>query len=810
MTQGREMNHWMALLLASVTLGAAPVRNEAALPGTQALDWPSDGKGIVFCESDSRLWLANSELGIEFLQAGDGLRLSRLVGRQQGGDFLASNSRRAAGGFWQLVLRRDRGRDGHEVTVSSRDAATVSSRCEGGPAERTLRLRWQGLAVADEPNALDAEVTVALSANSPLSRWRIAVTNRSRTWGLWKVLFPSIALAPIGGDPAKNYLTLGRARGIVVRDPFQPTNGPAFGVSSSTGLNWPGSLNMQFQALYASDGAGFYLATHDGGGFKKTFYVLPQRGQPALDYQVGHWPANMGWPAEDFHLSYDVCLGPFRGDWFDACQLYRQWATRQAWCACGPRAMRRDVPRWFKESPAAFYLMNYYGESQVPMFRQRIGDYSRLLGVELPVTWYVWKKHVPEMTDYNRPGSPWRVPEARAYPCGNIHDGNYPRLPALPSFGEACRSVAAQGAHVQAYVCAQIYDPGLNENAPYAAEARPSVIRDVHGELQAAERNKVGWLMCGRTKWWQQRLAETVTELVHREHVGGIYFDTFYGGYVQCFDTSHGHSHGGGRDPYLADRELSTVVRGAMKRAAPEAVMTGENPAETAIDLLDGFLYRWTMWPDMQPLLATVYGDYICRHGMQLDVASDAFWGQAAVLFTEGAQMGWFPLHGGTHYLEGFEAGSKSTEKMRFFRKLARHWRLEAGGRYLAYGRLLRPLRFAEPSPLPMVTFTDTSIGPYQDGRITVPALMSGVFKAADADRLAVFIVNVSDRPIAFRFELTPDRYPLAASQDWRASRISQRGERLRQGEPTRGRIAWNDRLVGHDVMFLEVCAGSN
>lgn len=64
------------------------------------------------------------------------------------------------------------------------------------------------LAVANEANASDVEVSVTLKEGDPLSRWRIKVTNRSRDYGLWNVVFPVLRLKPIGRNERKNSLSV--------------------------------------------------------------------------------------------------------------------------------------------------------------------------------------------------------------------------------------------------------------------------------------------------------------------------------------------------------------------------------------------------------------------------------------------------------------------------------------------------------------------------------------------------------------------------------------------------------------------------
>ena len=409
------------------------------------------------------------------------------------------------------------------------------------------------------------------------------------------------------------------------------------------------------------------------------------------------------------------------------------------------------------------------------------------IGMDLPVDWYFFQKVFPEKS--NR--FTGKLPQSRPIDLsGVIHDGTYPVLPAVEVFSSVCAKLRQVGGHVKPCVVSRLYDPGIDENAPFAAQAKLCVVRDVQGQLSVSKKYFC-WRMCYHPQWWQQRLKEIVVSLVKNENVDGIYFDTFYGGYYQCFDTEHGHSHGGGNDMYLGAHKIAEVVRGAMKLANPQAVATGENPAEVAIDMLDGFLMRWTVWPEMAPLLAAVYGDYICHHPVSLS-SSDGFYVQAAVMFIEGGQMG---------RLLGFG----DMDKMRFLRKLCHYWKPQAGGRFLAYGKLLRPIQFSKPDPMPTFSYNETSryVSHYKKGLITVPALMNGVFKTDDGD-LGIFIVNVSDKPVRFSFELTADRYPISKSANYQLTRIGPAGKKGKTSLH-KGIIAYKGKIAGYDVRFLDV-----
>ena len=744
---------------------------------------------VGFKQSGRQLWLANESVGIEVLQGSDALYLSRIYGVATGQDFLTESAARALTGFWKVELRRDNGRETPGICVTGRSpGAAVCNLVSRRKEAVTLELLWLEFDLPDEKAALDVEVQITLRPNDPLSRWCIKVRNRSKTWGLWSVTFPALELRPVGNDPMRNRFIVPVGRGIVSRDPFDtPFYSP---------VKYPGSMKMQFNALYDSAGKGLYLATHDPLGYKKTFLSTPFANVNTLECKVVHYPPNMGYPLEDYAMTYDVCVGPFAGDWYDACQIYRNWGLKQRWCGRGPLVTRKDVPRWYKEAPLALKVSSSSDEQAVLMNRDRILDCLRFFDAELPVLWYGWKKHFPDRTAYNSERSPWKVTKDRPRPCGNVHDGRYPEMPALDNFAAACKAVAQAGGHVKPYVCSRIFDQGLDDDDPMLEEVKPNTRRDINGNISLVDRG-VSYAMCYHTKWWQKRMRDTFVGLIKNENAGGIYFDTFYGGYIQCFDTRHGHSHGGGNDPYLGARKLGLIVRGAMKRGKPDAVMSGENPAETAIEVLDGFLSPRTVRPDTVPLLATVYGDYICRYGRTVAPGSRGFYVQCASLFTEGAQMGRLGVHG-TDYLKDFAKGSKYTRTMTFMRKLARFWKPEIGGRYLAYGQLLRPLRFTTPNPMPTVSYRAKP----EKWLITMPALMSGVFKATDGS-LGIFIVNVSDKPLSFAFEMTPKSHPCLASKTFSLTRATETGKRSAPVSHE-GKITVSDRIAPHDAVLFD------
>jgi hypothetical protein len=642
---------------------------------------------------------------------------------------------------------------------------------------------------ARQADALDVEVCVTLRAGDPLSRWRIAVRNRSERWGLWQVRFPILVLRPIGADRLDNALVLGKDRGRLVEGCFDAPLGFGHGFNAQEpppvgfGQSMPGSLSMQFQALYSQRGrTGIYMATYDAESYAKHIRIV--NSPESLLYELGHDPADMGKPAADYTMPYDFVLRPFDGDWFDACQTYREWALDQPWCRSGPLRERDDIPTWFKESP--LFLTGYAASDEVRLQEQTDVwlEYLDLAGMPCGGTWYGWKQYMTESTAYDLPDSEWRVPEMLNLPCSNVHDGNYPKLPALASFAECCRRLRAAGAYPTPYVCLQIFDQGRLQPSPYLSEAEPAASRDTAGEIQRYP-GEPSWLMCTWPQWWRDRLAETCSLLIRDERAGGVYLDTMHGGGHACFSRTHGHSYGGGNDRTRGMHELARICRDAVKAADPEAYTDGENPTEDMIDVVDGILYQRTAYPHLSaPIFAAVYGDYICRYGINCNPdEGEVFYICAASLFVEGAKIG--RIHAAP---AAAPSRPELAPQMAFLRQLCGYYRQQGAREFLCYGRLVRPPRFSRPDPMPLTDCIESRGRAYLGGAIRLPVLQTGAFVSPGGE-VGIFIVNVADGSQEFAADVPLPEYGLPEGRAHSVDQIDCDGETSTIGEWTAGAL---------------------
>ena len=244
--------------------------------------------------------------------------------------------------------------------------------------------------------------------------------------------------------------------------------------------------------------------------------------------------------------------------------------------------------------------------------------------------------------------------------------------------------------------------------------------------------------------------------MLQRENVGGFYLDVMQGTAMPCYWTPHGHSACGGEAITTGMHGLCEVIYDAVKAQDPEAITTGENSSENMIDVIDGVLGNTLEPENIAPIFAAVYQDYIPRYGTNISIdSSDAFFLEAASLFVEGAQVGRLALRPRPAILSFQKHEHK--EMIEFLSRVVGYYKQEVAKKFLAYGQLMRPLEFAAPSPMPMLSY----MTPYAGIRVQLPALMSGVFRSADSE-LGVFIVNVSKKETPFRVSLALARHGLS------------------------------------------------
>ena len=238
--------------------------------------------------------------------------------------------------------------------LTSAQASEVKVTCDGDGAGKTLTATFRRIA------DLGLHVTFQVKARrtEKFSRWSLTLTNDAGI-EVVDVQFPFVVCAyELGGAAGSETVVLphGYGSGRLIRHPGSVNSAGGTSVPSrlpdDSGVwelirgddHYPGMHFAQFLAFH-NDRSGIYLACEDTDGRVKQFKVLDRA--PGLRLGVAHFG---DWPKHGRRrLEYEVVLGSFNGDWYDAGEIYRTWSLQQKWAT--PLHRRKDVPAWLLDSP---------------------------------------------------------------------------------------------------------------------------------------------------------------------------------------------------------------------------------------------------------------------------------------------------------------------------------------------------------------------------------------------------------------------------------------------------------------------------
>ncbi len=443
-------------------------------------------------------------------------------------------------------------------------------------------------------------------------------------------VLPTIRLAAFG-DRMKAFYP--KASGVVLDRPF------------SRNLSWrdrypSGWAAMPWYAVWDNvekkdDQVGLYLAAHDKGGTSKELRIVTEAETGTVNIFMDYPAENQGRPDARF-APCRIALESFRGDWFDAAVLYRDWVRREA--SWYPRDKmspdgRTDTPGWMKE--LSVWAIASAGPGAMP---ELIRKFQQPLGVPTGLHWYNWHQ----------------VP----------FDNDYPHyFPVVDGFKTAVADIQKDGdLFVMPYINGRLWDirdRGM-EDWLFTKQAFPGVTKKEDGTAYTETYNsketdgsevKLG-VMCPASEVWTEKQREIIGRLVRpsdREPgddggmgVNGVYVDQVAAAPPkQCFDVSHGHPLGGGDWWVSAYRKMYQTIRSEFPEGA---ILTTECTAEPFVDVFDGYL-TWHFQHDGQvPGFAAVYGGAIPMFGRSYGGGPDVVIAsrmKMAESFVFGEQIGW-------------------------------------------------------------------------------------------------------------------------------------------------------------------------
>ncbi|HEX40840.1 MAG TPA: hypothetical protein ENN81_02110 [Phycisphaerales bacterium] len=702
--------------------------------------------------------LSNPFMSIEFHMPEKGGAIRR-IRNETGFEFL---NRDGPGSLWQIELkripptsggtagiqrlsldpevndgmaRRTDLRSRSDVIVLRSDRVAADCRIETKPDGFTMF--WKDITVDAEKAVLDVYMTVTLAQNDEFVRFRAGFANRSRRYTVFYLTAPIVG----GIYPADDRTDLDRLASPVYngRLTFDPIRNGILGEPYRFQPNRSGH-SMQFDAYYHGDN-GLYLGCFDGDQNVKRYYLAADKTQ-GLSWGTVHIPDNMKSVPQLWSVPYDVVLRCFKGDWYDACRIYRAWALKQSWASQGPLHRRTNTPTWFKE---IHMWMRWGGPTLSPSLQKHpyhpnIRD--ALDGLSKGLHLHYWGK-------------------------GHLGTRGSPDLFPLDAQDRHTLDLARQHNYpIMGFIQAVCWD---SESESFKrARGEDEAVHNFYGQRLLWELGKPGDRTYTRASVafpgdvWTEELGDVVVQMA-QAGFRAAYMDSFnHGGTYLNFNPRYGEQVGGGNTYIKYNQRMLQTIKARVRAVDPDFCFSGESFWEGNIAELDGFLTCNTTYQPLKgkqiiaiPMIQSVYHDYTICFGAwasRWDLETDnglGYLAKSAQAFTWGVKSGWVePL-----LLTNHKAAPLAIETVQ------RRGRAYASAvKFLVYGEMLREPRITSHMPELDVKWYIRWTTDYYT--VTMPAVLSSLWRAPDG-RLGLVLYNISDRDTSMSLLLDDPDYGL-------------------------------------------------
>ncbi|MHB9071218.1 MAG: DUF6259 domain-containing protein [Sedimentisphaerales bacterium] len=698
--------------------------------------------------------LENTQVYYEFACDGSKLFIKSFMDKKNKMEFIENRLLPTElNNLWQINLRSEK--SGREVILDEKNSS-FEAVYKGGNNGRHLQFTWKIQSV-DCGNII-VNVSAVVDNNSPFLNLKIDVENAGKEYGVWTVQFPVVNNFRKLSDSGEDFLAIaggnggGAGEGQLYKNPFSTLQTPHL-------RTYPCYHQaMQLNAYYGAEG-GLYFATYDGDGYLKAFLLKPiNLNIPVLRYEVHQYPESCGSAGLGFKQTYSAIISPFKGDWYDAARIYRQWALKQKWCKLGTLEQRTDISPSIKNG--AYWVMF------APVFKPMAAGETlmRKLARTLPVeevqkrarSWDVEASlaKVQQLHDYfSFPMILW---------CNNWWEGggdiSAPRYIPMNGLGEFMEKLHKRfpdvtlSGHIQPKrFSTQLLEFGEDVNS--TLERRDNGI--IYREVMSEDKDDIYVFPAWTTEWWLNFWRNKSYNLA-KLGLDGFHVDEFASATSfssQDFDKSHPR-WGGGTVYADTRRNMYTIIRDYARKVNPNFAAHHEALCEMYIDVADLAEVDTTPANTSIPLWEAVYHDYNFNMGRRIMKWMDEnTWPVGKE--PGDANIGEFIASFGQTYIWGNQPGWTRADIVSFSPQAALYVKKLMDARYRAMkflntGDMMRQLTVTKPLPdirtIWRVCDTPEHI---------MPAVINSVWKASDGT-IGLVLVNISEEPqtITYRYDL--------------------------------------------------------
>lgn len=656
--------------------------------------------GLVLWESVGAEVLQNAGLSISFADAAEGYSIRSIVNRLEG-EARFVNCVSGQAGLWRLEFV-GRGAAGTNEFVSADNLANAASRRVERSGEK-LQLVFEGVDLGDERGVLDVRAEIELSRSAPASRWRISIVSRSTRYALYRTFYPLLrtVVQPGKADALLPHSILG---GKLKR--------AWSGTDEDLRCAAPGWRTPL--AAFNLGESGLYVAAHDPQ--QRFKYMVFGKG---TDVWFDTTVEDAGVPGKAAEgPRYPVVIAAYRGDWWDAAKIYRNWARKQKWTAKGPIATRADFPKAMADTD----IWVRFNEPSAAAVSNNIVQMKRIWpDFKVGVHWYCWHN-----SDF---------------------DVNFPEFfPARRGVKDVVRFGRANGYVMMPYVDFRLWDEDLASWPFVRDDALVRFDGSLYEEIYFTKRRLA--IMCPTERLG--RVADKIThDAIDADTANGCAFNGLY--YDQtacswgppCWNAKHGHPLGGGAWWWKRHREILRPLHDLC--ASKNIPITSEGTGEMFLDLIDGYLGIGALpQEDDVPLHPALYSGYAVYFGscQSLRDPIGAFHRFQAQSFVRGIVPGWFDRYN--------IASPEFVRQQQYLASIVRMRR--AAKEFMVYGTLENEIRTLEPQET-----ADCRIEqvwrPQYSATWKLPDVFGTVWKTIDGKATAVIAANAGEKSRTIRFK---------------------------------------------------------
>jgi len=429
------------------------------------------------------------------------------------------------------------------------------------------RLVWRG-----HPLLGDAfTVTATRTKTDAGTEWNLAYEGNATDWFVEEVSFPEWTVPRT--DRMKVFIP--RICGMVVLPEWKKAPPRRIVAHQGPGFGAPHCI-----AALGEDGDSFYLDQRGDARFYATRFEIAQGtvSNTCVLKSVCMLPLTEE-SRRAGRVPYPSVTAAYRGGWFEAAAIYRDWVRGQDWykkAAARDFAKLKDVSMWMWNRGRS--------EVTVPPALKFMEDTK----LKVALDWYWW----------------------HGVPYDTYYPNFWPPREPIASFKDGIARIHAAGGYVQPYTNGMLWDC---DDAQWAEGGDDSTIVLRNGQTKCTMFNpytkqRQAW-MCGEAPKFQERI-RMLERTIRAAGMDGVYMDMIgHAAHGCCYNPRHRHPKGGGR--YMVDGYRAYVEK--VRADNPGFYLSTEEQGEAYLELFESFIFvhssaeRFGVRHELVPAFQAVY-----------------------------------------------------------------------------------------------------------------------------------------------------------------------------------------------------------